>query len=237
VCYQRDVTIKVQYEQRGSVGVITMDDGKANALAHDMIEQLGAAFDRAEKEAKAIVLAGREGKFCAGFDLRVMMSGPKAATDLVMFGGELLLRLYELGKPLVVACTGHALAGGALLAATGDTRIGATGPFKIGLNEVQVGMPVPVLAHEFARDRLAPSELVASVLQARIYDPDAAVRAGWLDRAVAPEALADEALQEAERLGKLPGTAYAMTKRSLRRQTTTYIREQMAANLAELTPG
>lgn len=224
----------VTYELRGQVACITMNDGKANALSNTMLSQLASAFDRAESEAGSVLLSGRDGRFCAGFDLKVMMSGPEHALELVMTGGQLLLRLYELGLPLVIACTGHALAGGVLLAATGDTRIGAHGDFKIGLNEVANGMPVPVLAHELARDRLDPRELFAAVTQARIYDPEGAVRAGWLDRVVAPEALAGVAMEEAARLAKLPAGAYSVTKRSLREQTLTYIRDNMKRNLDKL---
>lgn len=227
----------VTIETHGDVAVITMDDGKANALSPTMLAQLGAAFDTATKSAKAIVLAGRPGKFCAGFDLRIMMSGPDAAKALVVEGGALLMRLYELRLPLVIACSGHALAGGVLLAATGDTRIGINGDFKLGLNEVAKGMPVPILAHEMARDRLLASELFASVVQAKIYNPTEAVAAGWLDRSVEPSELAAEALAEATRLAKLPGHAYAMSKRSLRHQTITYVRESMDSNVSDMTSG
>jgi enoyl-CoA hydratase len=224
----------VSYSEADGIAIVTMDDGKANALSTEMIEQLGTAFDRAEAGASAVVLAGREGRFCAGFDLRAMMAGPEVARALVGQGGELLLRVYELPLPVVVACTGHALAGGALLAATGDTRIGAHGEFKIGLNEVQNGLPVPILAHELARDRLVPTELVASVLQAKIYDPGGAVRAGWLDRATEPEQVVPEAREEAIRLARLPKAAYGATKRSLRRATIEHVRATLSSNLAEL---
>ena len=224
----------VSFQLDDNVATITMDDGKANALSPDMLEQLAAALDRAEAEAKAVVIAGREGRFCAGFDLKIMMQGPAAATELVAAGGELLLRLYALPMPVVIACGGHALAAGALVVATGDTCIGARGAFKIGLNEVAIGIAVPILAHELARARLHPTELVAAVLQARIYDPDSAAAAGWLDRVVEPEALAAEAAAEAARLASLPARAYAQTKRSLRRETLRYIRETLEANMAEL---
>jgi enoyl-CoA hydratase len=227
----------VSYAESNGIATITMDDGKANALSTAMIDDLGTAFDKAEAEAKAVILAGREGKFCAGFDLKTMMQGPEAAMKLVMHGGELMLRLYEFPMPLVVACTGHALAGGVLLAATGDTRIGALGSFKLGLNEVQNGMPVPILAHEFARDHLLPTELFASVVQAKIYNPEGAVCAGWLDEAVAPEMVITRARSEAEKLATLPRPAYAASKRSLRRQTIDYIRGSMDSNLANLLPG
>ncbi|MDH5490502.1 MAG: crotonase/enoyl-CoA hydratase family protein [Myxococcales bacterium] len=224
----------VSYSLSDGIATVLMDDGRANALSTEMIAALEAALDRAEGEAKALVLAGREGKFCAGFDLRAMMAGPEAARALVSLGGSLLLRLYEFPMPVVMACTGHALAGGALLAATGDTRIGASGSFKIGLNEVQNGMPVPILAHELARDRLLPTELFAAVVQAKIYDPEGAKRAGWLDRLTAPELVLPEAQTEAARLAKLPRGAYAASKRSLRRATLEHVRATLESNLHEL---
>ncbi len=225
----------VQYSLEGSVAIITMDDGKANALSPTMIEAIGAAFDTAEKDAKAVVLAGRPGRFCAGFDLKFMMTGPDAAINMINLGGELFMRLYNFPKPIVMAVTGHAMAGGILLAATGDTRIGARGDFKLGLNEVANSMPVPVLAHELARDRLTAKELLAAVAHAKIYNPESAVEAGWLDRAVEGESLATEAMAEATRLGALPSYAYATSKQSLRKQTIDYIRSTMSANLAALT--
>lgn len=227
----------VSFEVRGDVALLKMDDGKANALSDAMIRELGAALDRASKEAKAVVLMGRPGRFSAGFDLRVMMSGPDAARALVTAGGDLLMRLYEHPQPLVIACTGHAIAGGVLLAATGDRRIGAAGDFKLGLNEVSNGMPVPILAHELARDRLDPRVLVEAVLHARLWDPEGAVQVGWLDRVVPAEELEARALEEAAALAKLPQPAYGMTKRSLRKQTIAHVRGTMESNLAEFRVG
>ena len=94
------------------IAILAMDDGRANALGHAMIGELNAALDRAEKEAKAILIAGRENRFCAGFDLEAMGSGPESVRKLVTAGAELLLRLYEYRLPVVMACTGHALAAG-----------------------------------------------------------------------------------------------------------------------------
>src|SRR5262245_17362731 len=158
-----------------------MDDGKANALSAEMIDALIAALERAEREASAMILTDRPDRFCAGFDLKVMMSGPAAATQLLQRGADLLLKLYAAAIPLVIACTGHALAGGALVVLTGDYRIGAAGAFRIGLNEVAIGLTVPVLAMELARDRIATTELSRATLQATIYAPEHAARVGFLD--------------------------------------------------------
>ena len=225
----------VSYTLDGSTAILQMDDGKANALSDAMIDALVAGLRRAEQEASAIVLAGRPERFCAGFDMRVMMSGRDAAVALLKHGVELLLGFYGTSLPVVVACSGHALAGGALLALTGDWRIGVPGAFKIGLNEVAIGIPVPHLAMEFARDRLSPLALTRATLFAEIYAPEAAVAAGYLDRVVPAAELLDEAKREAARLGALSRAAYAATKHLLRGPTVERIRAALEGDMARLT--
>ena len=214
----------VRYQQTGKVAIVTMDDGKANALSEPMITQVLAALDRAEAEAGAVVLTGRADRFCAGFDLRVMMSSPEAAIALLRHGSTLLMRLFELPLPLVIASTGHALAGGALVVLTGDVRFGADGPYKLGLNEVAIGLPVPALAMELARARLVPTELTRATLLAQIYTPAEGVAAGYLDRVVPGADLLAAATAEATRLSALSRPAYAATKTRLRGATAHLIR-------------
>lgn len=226
----------VTFELRDKIAIIRMDDGKANALGHAMMDAIDAAFDRAEREASAVVLTGRPGRFSAGFDLAEMMGGLDKARAVVSRGATTLLRLYELPMPLVIASTGHALAGGALLVLTGDVRVAARGAFRVGLNEVQLGMPIPVLAMELARDRLSPAHLTASTLFAEVVDPDRALVAGWVDEVVDESALLDAALGHARKLAALPRDAYAKTKVALREKTTRYARETLAADMARLTP-
>src|ERR1700722_16187084 len=117
----------VGYELQDTTGLVQMDDGKANALSDVMIEELMAALARAAGGAAPAVLAGRPDRFCAGFDLKVMMSSPDAARAMLRRGAALLMKLYGSPLPIVVACTGHALAGGALVLLTADLRIGASG--------------------------------------------------------------------------------------------------------------
>jgi enoyl-CoA hydratase len=230
-------TEPVSYTLEGSTAVIRMDDGKANALSDAMIDAVLAALTQAEAEAAAIVLTGRAERFCAGFDLRTMMSGPEHAKALLRKGGQLLLGLYATPLPLVVACTGHALAGGALVVLTGDVRIAAAGAFRIGLNEVSIGLPVPVLAMELARDRLTAAALPAATLGARIYNPDEAAVAGYVDEVVAGDTLMTRALAEAARLGALPRVPYKATKQRLRGRTIDYIRSVMEDDMRTLMGG
>jgi enoyl-CoA hydratase len=225
------------YTLEGTTALVQMDDGKANALSEAMIDALLEALARAEKEATAIVLSGRPERFCAGFDLKVMMSSPDAAKALLRRGAGLLMKLYGSPVPLVIACTGHALAGGALVLLTGDVRIGASGAFRIGLNEVQIGMPVPVLAMELARDRLVPTELGRATLQAQIYSPDAAARVGYLDEVVALTEVLARAKVEAARLGAFARPPFHATKKRLRGKTIGHILSTLDEDMGTLLDG
>lgn len=227
----------LQYSLEENLALVRMDDGKANALSEPMIDALLDALARAEKEASAIVLSGRPERFCAGFDLKVMMSSPDAAKALLRRGADLLMKLYGSAVPLVIACTGHALAGGALVLLTGDVRIGAAGAFRIGLNEVQIGMPVPVLAMELARDRIAGTELGRATLQARIYDPEEAARVGYLDEVVAAGDLVLRAKAEATRLGGLSRPAFTATKKRLRGRTIDHILSTLDEDMRTIMAG
>ncbi len=225
----------VQYALRDRVALITLDDGKANAVSPALITALDAALDRAEHEAGAVVLAGRPGRFSAGFDLAIMTGGFDAMRALVTAGAEVALRMFLFPRPLVAACTGHALAAGAVFLNAADLRLGASGAFKIGLNEVAIQLPLPVFALELARARLAPRWFTQSVTQARLFDPAGACEAGFLDEVVAPEALLDTALARAAALAALPDPAFRLTKQRERRALVAHIRATLADDLAQLT--
>jgi enoyl-CoA hydratase len=212
------------------IAVLTMDDGRANALGHAMIDALNKALDEAETTAKAVLIAGREKRFCAGFDLDVMGSGPENVRKLVTAGAELLLRLYEYRLPVVMACTGHALAAGGLLLLSADSRIGTEGDFRIGLPEVAIGMTMPVFGIELARDRLARNRFTEAVTQARIYKPTDAVTVGYLDAAVPAGSLLESAKARATELAALQQPAFASTKRKERQLTIRHIRDTLDAD-------
>ena len=223
----------VRYELHGDVASIFFDDGKANALSHAAIDGLNAALDQADAEAKAVVIAGRPGRFCAGFDLSVMSGGVDAVRALVRAGADLSVRLYSLERPVVLACTGHALAAGAILLMTGDVRIGAAGEFKIGLNEVSIGMPVPHFASQLARDRLSRRHLTSATSLATIFDPEGALDAGFLDAVVSPDAVIATAQERAATLAStLSGPAFRTTRTNIRGSVVAAIRAELDADLA-----
>src|SRR5437879_12594231 len=106
--------MSVSFERDGAVGVISVDDGKANAYSPDVLCAISESFDKAEADGvSAVLLQGRPGRFSAGFDLSIMTSGVEPMRALVTQGAELLLRIFTYPAPVIAACTGHALAAGA----------------------------------------------------------------------------------------------------------------------------
>jgi len=207
------MSVRTTYED--DVLLAAIDDGKANALSFDVLGALRGAVATASAERKSLVISGRTGYFCAGFDLSVIKGPePERNAALVSEGRGLYRDILDAPVAVVVACTGHALAAGALILLAADYRIGQSGDYKIGLNEVAIGLSLPEFATVLARHRIDPLHLTPAALLSEIYSPDRARLAGYLD-VVDDDPLAS-ALSMASRLGNLPNEAFATTKRRLR---------------------
>ncbi len=218
-----------------TVALITVDDGKANALSGSIITALRHALTGAEADPNCVaaVIIGREGRFSAGFDLAVMRGDDTAAMNtLVADGGDLVRHIYGAGIPVVAACTGHALAAGALMLLGADVRVGVDGPFKVGLNEVAIGMTLPAWANRIARERLSKRHLQRSIVNARLTDPAAAVDVGFLDMVVPADALMATAVAEARSLANLNRRAYARAMQEFRGETLVAMADEIAVDRA-----
>lgn len=217
------------YELEGRVATIAMDDGKVNALSIAMLKEVHAALDQAERDGAVVVLTGREKFFSAGFDLEVFSERPGEIVEMLTLGARLSERILGFPTPVLVACSGHAIAAGTFAALAADLRIGVDGPFKIGLNEVKIGLTVPLYVVELARQRLAPRDFNRSLVTAAMYPPSEAVAAGFLDRVVAIEELRDVSLAAAEELAGLDTAAHAATKLRVRDGALKALREAIEA--------
>lgn len=214
----------VTHEIIDDIAIVRFDDGKANAVGYEAITGLTQAIDDAEAGAKALVLIGREGKFSAGFDLGVMAEGTDQARELVSAGGRLSMRMYGARVPIIAACTGHALAFGAIMLMASDVRVGADVPAKIGLTEVSIGMSLPVFAVELARDRLSRRHFTRATALATAYPPAVAVDTGYLDEVVPLKDLEATALERARQYADtLSPSGFAKTRVTARQATIDHI--------------
>ena len=201
----------VVYTLDDGIATLTLNNGKVNAVSHELIADFNSGLDQAEQAGAVVIVTGQPGILSGGYDLKVMKLGPQSAIDLVTAGSTLARRLLSHPYPVIVACSGHAVAKGAFLLLSADYRLGVEGAFSIGLNEVQIGMTLHHTGLLLARDRLMPSAFQRSVTCAEMFTPQGALAAGFFDRVVAPDELLTAAREVAQRLKKLNMPAHKNT--------------------------
>lgn len=209
---------------------ITLDDGKVNALSIEAIAEIGARLDAAEQAEAVVVLGGREGIFSAGFDLATFQAGFEPTVRMLRAGAQLIERLLAFPFPVLTVCAGHAYPMGAFLMLSADVRLCADGPWRIGMNEVAIGLTLPHFALALARHRMTPPGF-ARVTTAPMFTPAEARELGYLDRVLPPALLADAVREEAQRLRALHMPSYAATKARINQRVLDEIRAAIASEL------
>jgi len=200
------------------IAVITLKNGKVNAISPQVITEINSALDQAQTAGAVVILSGQAGIFSGGYDLKTMKESSDSAVSLVTAGSTLARRMLSYPFPIIGACTGHAIAKGAFLLLSCDVRIGSIGPFKIGLNEVAIGMTMHQAGVELARNRVPINYLTRSVINAELFSPESAVMAGFLDTVVEPEQLMETAMTMANQMLTHNMTAYHGTKLKERKE-------------------
>jgi enoyl-CoA hydratase len=217
------MTPKTRIEIEDGIAWITLDDGKVNALSTEMLGEIDVALAAAESAGAVTVLSGREGIFSAGFDLATFKRGPAASVPMLRAGAQLYLRLLAFPRPVLTVCAGHAYPAGAFLMLSADVRFCAAGPWRIGMNEVAIGLTLPRFAIELARHRLTPPGF-ARITTAPMFDPQEALRLGYLDRVLDADQLAGAVREEAQRLRALDMPSFAATKARINERAIHAIR-------------
>lgn len=207
----------LDYQFSDGIATIRLDDGKVNALSVAMQEAIGQAIDRADAEGAAIVLTGRPGMFSAGFDLATINEGGAATRAMVIGGFRLAERILMYPRPVVVGCTGHAIAMGTFLMLTGDYRIGPdAGSYKWVANEVAIGLVMPRTAIELVRLRLTPAAVDKAVALSHQFGPADALATGYFDELVPADDVVEKATAVARSALALDARAHAASKERTR---------------------
>lgn len=218
--------------------VLTLDDGKANALSPAMLAALDAGLDVAADRRLPLVVTGRPGVFSGGFDLSVMQGDDhEARTAMVFAGFEVAHRLLALPVPVVVGCTGHAIAMGVFLLLSGDHTVGAAGSFRIGANETALGIVMPEFGIEITRQRLTPAACTRALVLSELFSPEDARTAGFLDEIVGSDAVLARALELAERYAAFDADVYAATKERVRGGAVAAVRAAIDGDVVLRGPG
>jgi len=215
----------VNYERDGGISRIVFDDGKANVMSIAMLKALHETFDRAEKDKTVVLLSSRGKHFSAGFDLTVFAKDtPEENHTLLRSGAELALRIFSFPMPVITACHGNAFPMGAFLILASDYRIAAEGSYRIGLNEVAIGITPPRFAVELARQRLTPACLNRTAILGEMFEPAEACAAGFFDRIVPAADLQRTVADAAEAIGKINFACHALAKSRTRGAAIKLIR-------------
>lgn len=213
----------IEITEHGPVREITMAHPPVNALGPESVgalrEALAEAFDG---PAAGIVLTGREGLFSAGLDVPRLLGLERDA--LLAFWEDFLGLMEQLSRapvPVFSAINGHCPAGGMVLALFTDRRIAARGEFKLGLNEVQVGLPVPEVILHALRRQVGPRAAEQLAVAGRLVDPEEAFRLGLVDALAEPESVVTDSVAEMTDLVSRPRQAMQLTREVLRADLVT----------------
>jgi len=208
----------VRLYEADSVATIRIDDGKVNAFTEDLLQSLSEALDLAVDRDRAALILGSDRCLSAGFDLSVMRRDPEARKSLVLAGLEVALKIFESPIPVVVGCTGHAIAAGTLLLLGADHVVVRDGPVKIGFNETTIGIELSPFVLELARYRLLPPAY-NQILQGTLYGAETAHLAGYVDEVTAPDDFGPPCIEVANRMAGLDPLSYRLTKEAMRSNT------------------
>lgn len=220
---------RVSYEVADGVATVAMDDGKVNAMSPAMLDELFEALDRAESDEAVVILTGRETVFSGGFDLKTFQAGDGDAIRAMLAGGARLTeRLLSFPNPVVAACNGNAIAMASFALLCCDLRIGAKGDFKLGLNEVALGLTIPWYAIEAARYRLTPPWFDRCTVTGVLIGPDQAREAGFLDEVLPHDQVAGRALEAALVLAAVSREAHLANKLRVRERVLEGVRAGVA---------
>jgi enoyl-CoA hydratase len=221
----------VTAQRTETMTIMTVDRPPANAMNVELLTELGDALAIiAAEPPRAVVLAGREGFFSGGADLKAVPTyGPEQQRRMVQGINRMAIELYALPCPVVAAVTGHAIAGGLVLALCADYRIASTAG-RYGLTEVKVGVPYPQAAIIAVRAELAPHAARRLAFGNQLIDAAQCVELGVFDEALDSAAVLDRAIEVAAELGAMPADVYTLTKTGLREDTVGRMKAGAAAD-------
>jgi len=200
-------------KKEGNVSIITLDDGKANVFSPEMSHQINECLDQVATEEGCLVITGKEGMFSGGLDLKIIQSGDiERIQEMSSKAFKLLARIFSFPRPVIAACSGHAVALGTFLLCCCDYRIGVKGEFMLGANEMRTNMVIPTPILELIKFRVSNTHKYRAVLGAEMYKLEDSISAGLIDEVVDQDLLMTTVTEKAKDLATMGHPSYSMTK-------------------------
>jgi enoyl-CoA hydratase len=222
----------VLLEETDALAIIRIDDGRVNAFTQPLLRSLSDALDIVLAQDKAVLGLGNQRCLSAGFDLAAMRSDVDTRKALVVAGLEVALKVFESPIPVVIGCTGHAIAAGTLLLLGADHVVVGDRLVKIGFNEMTIGIELSPFVLELARHRILPSAY-NQILRGNLYGAEAAHAAGYVDAVVPSEDLHARSLEATNQRAALDPLSYGRTKEAMRSTTAAALRSALERKRAE----
>jgi len=199
--------------KEGNVSIITLDDGKANVFSPEMSQQIDKCLDQVSTEEGCLIITGKEGMFSGGLDLKIIQSGDiERIQEMSSKAFKLLARIFSFPRPVIAACSGHAVALGTFLLCCCDYRIGVKGEFMLGANEMRTNMVIPTPILELIKFRVSNTHKYRAVLGAEMYKLEDSISAGLIDEVVDQDLLMTTVTEKAKDLATMGHPSYSMTK-------------------------
>jgi enoyl-CoA hydratase len=212
--------------RHGNIALLTLANGKANALDIEFCRALTGQFAELKKApVEAVVITAQGPIFSAGVDLlRASKGGVKYLRQFLPALNKMFDAVFNVPKPVVAAVNGHAIAGGCVLACCADYRMMTRGNGRIGVTELLVGLPFPALAFEVMRFASGPRHFAELIYTGETLPPEEAMERGLLHEVVEPQNLQERALASAKMLAQIAPAAFAQTKQQMRLPVTERIK-------------
>ena len=219
-------------EDSDGIAVLRMAHGKVSALDTEFNIAFVRELNRAaESDSRALIITGTGSAFSAGVDLfKVLDGGRDYLRDFLPSMTLFFMTLLTFPKPVVAAINGHAIAGGCIIAAACDYRVMAEGTGRIGVPELAVGVPFPVLPFEIVRARVTPTNFRHLVFSGRTVQAEEALQLGLIDEVAPPDVVLTRARAAAEQLTLIPAVTFALTKRSFNEPVLERVRNAASLN-------
>lgn len=206
----------ITVDYRDNVAVVRLSRGVTNALNLELVNQLADALERIEHDPNVcgLVLGTSSDKFFSiGFDIPQLFDLTRKEFELFYRAiNRTCLALYTMPKPTVAALTGHAIAGGCILALCCDDRYIAEGRTLMGLNEIKLGVPVPYVADCVLRDLVGIPNAREIVDGGEFYATEASLRMGIVDQVLPLEQVVPRSIEKVKSVGASDQEAFAQTK-------------------------
>ncbi|MBW2723993.1 MAG: enoyl-CoA hydratase/isomerase family protein [Deltaproteobacteria bacterium] len=224
-------------EEIGNVVLLRMCHGKANALDLEFLEEISRVFEElAASDAGAVVITGTGGIFSAGVDLkRLAAGGVEYTRDFIPALTDAFEKMFFFPRPLVAACNGHAIAGGAVMLCTADVRYAARGKGRIGVPELLVGVPFPLIALQIMKFAVRADRLQEVVYTGENHDVESAVVMGLCEKLFEADELVEKACARAQELAEIPSESFRFSKEAMRVEVKELLSLRAEAMDAEVT--